>query len=109
MSALDTLDLMPYLPPRHSAQERLVDAWRLNAAMVDQDMIFIGSHTRTLARRGKMMSDGKPMHSERYLAQVERELARMLPRYVQRVRLVSELEQAMVDAGIAFVRREDAQ
>ena len=69
MSALDAgLDALPAAAPQR--QERLVDAWRLNAAMVDQDMIFIGSHTRTLARRGKMMSDGKPMHSERYLAQI---------------------------------------
>jgi hypothetical protein len=84
------------------SDERLADAWRHNAAKVDECLIYIRQHQRVIAQRDDKLSTGTPVHSAAYVAQCERLLALRLATYLKAVRNVSECEVQMAAIGMQF-------
>src|SRR5688572_26830620 len=82
---------------------RLADAWRYNAAKVDECLIYIKQHRRVIDERNDKLCTGTPVHSAAYVAQSERLLSVRLAAYLKAVRTVSECEVLMTAIGMPFV------
>lgn len=86
----------------------LADAWRINMQDIREDIRFIGVYRQVLAEKDMRLPGGRLVHSPSYSAACETNLKRTLASYAARVRRITETEEAMTAAGIAFAKSSDA-
>lgn len=79
----------------HDQRNTLTTAWRYSLREVEDHLLFIPQHMRTVA---------DPHQRPAYVRQCQEQLARRLPRYAAAVRRVSEYEREMDLAGIPYSR-----
>jgi hypothetical protein len=75
--------------------ERLADMWRGNGRAIEDHLLFINSHLRTIAA-------GKERPA--YIEQCQKNLAYRLPLYLAAVRRRSEAEHRMDIIGVEYAR-----
>ena len=83
---------------------RLADAWRFNALKVEECLLFIRQHQRTIDERDETLCTGTLIHSPANVEQAEKLLPWRLSLYLEAVRSVTECEIKMTAIGMPFAQ-----
>lgn len=73
-------------------RQRLLDARRSCGPVINDCILFINQHRKTISDRGQRLATGTLIHSEAYVRQCERRLAERLDQYREYLRLASDLD-----------------
>lgn len=82
----------------------LATAWRHSLLSVEEHLLFIKQHRKTIAERNERLACGVPVHRPAYVAHCRRCLAIRLPDYLAAVRRVTEYELEMDRLGIPYAK-----
>ncbi len=85
----------------------LASDWRNAIRNINEHLVFIPSHRRTIALKDVMVIPGVPLNRPSYVEQARRQLAERLAGYRRDIRRVSEAEQKMDAIGMEYAISSD--